>query len=322
MCAAAGATARAGSAVPAPAADTVMLSEATDGDYIVRRFLVKRQGDTDYSIRYQINLASLSAALDGNSRELDGLNAFVDNLMRDTLMNVKSVEITGYSSPDGPRAFNETLARNRARDFKSYVDKKYGFSKKYDVTLNSVAEDWEMCRTLVAQSSVPDKQAVLGILDGRQSPDQKELALKKMTAAWDYMKENILPPLRRVELTIDYKVNSIVEQRMLISKPKPQPAPQPAQPAEPYVVVDEQVNGIIVEMPNEHEYKKEVREESREARKEARAAERLAKREAREAQKIVRQQERAAKKIAKKEAKAAKKAEKAARKTYKELEKM
>ena len=170
LCAAAGATARAGSAVPAPAADTVMLSEATDGDYIVRRFLVKRQGDTDYSIRYQINLASLSAALDGNSRELDGLNAFVDNLMRDTLMHVKSVEITGYSSPDGPRAFNETLARNRARDFKSYVDKKYGFSKKYDVTLNSVAEDWEMCRALVARSSVPDKQAVLDIISGRREP--------------------------------------------------------------------------------------------------------------------------------------------------------
>ena len=192
MCAAAGATARAGSAVPAPAADTVMLSEATDGDYIVRRFLVKRQGDTDYSIRYQINLASLSAALDGNSRELDGLNAFVDNLMRDTLMHVKSVEITGYSSPDGPRAFNETLARNRAQDFKSYVDKKYGFSKKYDVTLNSVAEDWEMCRALVAQSPVPDKQAVLGILDGKQSSDAKELALKKIPAAWEYMIKHIL----------------------------------------------------------------------------------------------------------------------------------
>ena len=188
------------------------------------------------------------------------------------------------------------------------------------MTVNSVAEDWEMCRTLVAQSSMPDKQAVLGILDGRQSPDQKELALKKMTAAWDYMKENILPPLRRVELTIDYKVNSIVEQRTLI--PKPKPTPQPAQPAEPYVVVDEQVSGIIVEMPNEHEYKKEVREESREVKKEARAAEKLAKHEAREAQKIVRQQEKAAKKIAKKEAKAAKKAEKAAKKTYKDLEKM
>lgn len=322
MCAAAGAAAQTKSAVTAPAADTVLLSETTDGDCIVRRFLVKSRNDADYSVRYRINLATLNAALSGNPKELDELNAFVADLAKDTLKQVSAVTVTGYSSPDGPVKFNEALAARRANDFKAYLDRKYGFSKKYRVTVNSVAEDWEMCRTLVAQSSVPDKQAVLGILDGRQSPDQKELALKKMTAAWDYMKENILPPLRRVELTIDYKVNSIVEQRMLISKPKPQPAPQPAQPAEPYVVVDEQVNGIIVEMPNEHEYKKEVREESREARKEARAAERLATREAREAQKIVRQQERAAKKIAKKEAKAAKKAEKAARKTYKELEKM
>ena len=73
LCAAAGATARAGGAGPAPAADTVVLSGATDGGYIVRRFLVKRQGDTDYSIRYQINLASLSAALDGNSHLLSKL---------------------------------------------------------------------------------------------------------------------------------------------------------------------------------------------------------------------------------------------------------
>ena len=307
MCAAAGATAQTKSAVTAPAADTVLLSETTDGNCIVRRFLVKSRNDADYSVRYRINLATLNAALSGNPKELDELNAFVADLAKDTLKQVSAVTVTGYSSPDGPVKFNEVLAARRANDFKAYLDRKYGFSKKYKVTVNSVAED---------------KQAVLGILDCRQSPDQKELALKKMTAAWDYMKENILPPLRRVELTIDYKVNSIVEQRMLISKPKPQPAPQPAQPAEPYVVVDEQVNGIIVEMPNEHEYKKEVREESREARKEARAAERLAKREAREAQKIVRQQERADKKIAKKEDKAAKKAEKAARKTYKELEKM
>ena len=320
MCAAAGATAQTKSAVPAPAADTVLLSETADGDYMVRRFLVKSRNDTDYSVRYRINLATLNAALSGNSKELDELNAFVGDLTKDTLKQVSAVTITGYSSPDGPVKFNEALAARRANDFKVYLDRKYDFSKKYKVTVNSVAEDWEMCRTLVAQSSMPDKQAVLGILDGRQSPDQKELALKKMTTAWDYMKENILPPLRRVELTIDYKVNSIVEQRTLI--PKPKPTPQPAQPAEPYVVVDEQVSGIIVEMPNEHEYKKEVREESREVKKEARAAEKLAKHEAREAQKIVRQQEKAAKKIAKKEAKAAKKAEKAAKKTYKDLEKM
>ena len=214
-----------------PAADTVMLSETTDGDYLVRRFIVKRQDDTDYRIRYQINLAKLSSKLDGNTRELDGLNNFVANLMQDTLMNVKSVEITGYSSPDGPVKFNRTLAENRAADFRNYVDKKYGFSKKYDVTVNSVAEDWEMCRALVAQSAVPDKQAVLNILDGSQSPDAKEQALKKMPAAWEYMVKNILPPLRRVELTINYGAGNIVEQRTMI--PKPKVVPQPDRPASP-----------------------------------------------------------------------------------------
>ena len=323
MCAAAGATARAGSAVPAPAADTVMLSEATDGDYIVRRFLVKRQGDTDYSIRYQINLASLSAALDGNSRELDGLNAFVDNLMRDTLMHVKSVEITGYSSPDGPRAFNETLARNRARDFKSYVDKKYGFSKKYDVTLNSVAEDWEMCRALVAQSPVPDKQAVLGILDGKQSSDAKELALKKIPAAWEYMIKHILPPLRRVELTINYGAGSIVEQRTMIPKPKiaPRPAEQACEPCG-CEVVDESITGIIVEMPGDTDYRKDLREARREAGEALKEAGHYSKKELREARGIARERERAARKIAREEAQAAKAAAKAGKKTYRELERM
>ena len=123
MCAAAGATAQTKSAVPAPAADTVLLSETTDGDYIVRRFIVKSRGDADYSIRYQINLATLNATLNGNSQELDGLNAFAGNLAKDSLRQVCAVTITGYSSPDGPLKFNEALAAKRANDFKAYVDK-------------------------------------------------------------------------------------------------------------------------------------------------------------------------------------------------------
>ena len=212
--------------------------------------------------------------------------------MKDTLMRVKSVEITGYSSPDGPLKFNETLARNRAQDFKNYVDRKYGFSNKYDVTVNAVAEDWEMCRALVAKSEVPDKQSVLDILDGSRSPDTKELALKKMPSAWNYMKKNILPPLRRVELTINYGEGSVVEQRTMI--PRPKPAPQPVCEPCGCEVIDESITGIIVEMPgSDVDYKKELRE----------------------ARKIVREQERAARKTAREEAKAAKK-------SYRELEKM
>lgn len=312
------------SAAPAPGADSVLLSETTEGDYIVRRYLVRSSGDADFTMHYRISLATLDTSLGGNPKQLGDLNAFLSGLVGDTLRKVQSVTITGYSSPDGPVQLNEKLAAQRAQDFKAYADSKYGLSKRYTVRVNSVAEDWKMCRTLVAQSQIPDRTAVLQIIDGMQTPEQKELALEKLPATWNYMKANILPPLRRVEVMIVYADGNIVEQRTL--KPKPAPAPAP----ESYEVVDETITGVIVEMP---ESKKEMREEHRAAareahqdatmtRREAREAARIAKRDAREAKKIERRTARAAQKMAKKEAKAAKKAAKAMRKNEKDLEKM
>lgn len=312
------------SAAPAPGADSVLLSETTDGDYIVRRYLVRSSGDADFTMHYRISLATLDTSLGGNPKQLGDLNAFLSGLVGDTLRKVQSVTITGYSSPDGPVQLNEKLAAQRAQDFKAYADSKYGLSERYTVRVNSVAEDWKMCRTLVAQSQIPDRTAVLQVIDGTQTPEQKELALEKLPAAWNYMKANILPPLRRVEVMIVYADGNIVEQRTL--KPKPAPAPAP----ESYEVVDETITGVIVEMP---ESKREMREEHRAAareakqdatmtRREAREAARIAKRDAREAKKIERRSARAAEKMARKEAKAAKKGAKAMQKNEKDLEKM
>lgn len=333
LCAVAPAAAQTRSTVAARAADTVVLSESADGDYIVRRSIVERQADNDYSVRYLINLATLDAMLAGNSSQLNELNAFVEGLMKDSLMKVNSVVITGYASPDGPHAFNEQLAKNRARDFRNYVDKKYGFSKKFNVKTSFVAEDWEMCRKLVAQSSMPEKQTVLRILDGPQSSEQKEMELKKMPAVWAYMAEHILPPVRRVAMNINYDEGSLVEQRTRIRKPAPKPAPAPAPQPAPQVCepvrtcccgeVDEVITGIVVEMPdpeasaysgNAHNVRKAARRDIRNGRETTAY-------NSREAERIADEEVKAAKKIAKKEAKAVKKAEKAERKIARELEK-
>ena len=170
---------------------------------------------------------------------------------------------------------------------------------------------------------MPDKQAVLGILDGKQSSDAKELALKKIPAAWEYMIKHILPPLRRVELTINYGAGSIVEQRTMIPKPKiaPRPAEQACEPCG-CEVVDESITGIIVEMPGDTDYRKDLREARREAGEALKDAGHYSKKELREARRIAREQERAARKIAKKEAQAARAAAKAGKMTYRELERM
>lgn len=309
----------------------MLLSEKTDGDYLVRRYMVRNQGDADYTVRYQINLAKLAPSLDDNTSQLDRLGAFVDRLMRDTAMRVKSVTITGFASPDGTVAFNEALARKRAQDFKNYVDRKYNLSQRYDVAVHSVAEDWEMCRALVAQSSIPDKQAVLNIIDSSRSIEAKEQALKQLPPVWSYMKQHILPPLRRVEMTIDYGSGTVVEVRRRIVHPAPAPAPKPKERC-CCVVVDDSATGIIVELPvtgrDFDEYERELRHEAKQmereyrhserraeqfARSEGRTLEQLSTKETREARKLARKEARIARKMAKAEAKAAKK-------SYKELE--
>lgn len=282
----------------------MLLSECTDGDYIVSRYMVQSRGDAEYSVRYRINLAKLSATLNGNAKELDELNTFLHRVMDDSLIEVRSAQITGYASPDGPLDFNQALAKRRAQDFRNFVDKKYDLSKRYDVEVSSEADDWEACRPLIEQSNVPDKQGVLRIIDGSQSRQAKEQALKGMSGVWDYMKREILPPLRRVELVIYYNQARIVEQRTLIPCPQPVPEPQPrVKECCCDIVVDEAITGLLVEMPEpgrdfgrlEKQVGREAYQIEKTARREARIARKLARKEAREAERMARAEAKAAK---------------------------
>jgi len=233
-----------------PKSDTVLLSETTEGNYRVRRYRVERTGDSDYSVYYQINLSRLAPKFGENPRELGDLDDFVRSLMRDSLRKVRSVSVTGCSSPDGPHAFNERLAKARTQDFMNYLNRKYDFSSRYDVRSSSIAEDWESCREMVALSSMPRRAEVLAVIDSRDAPDSKEARLKRMPEAWNYMKTHILPSLRRVEVVVNYGQGTVFEQRTMIAPPEPAPQVREQEPCSPCdYIVDEGITGIIVEMP-------------------------------------------------------------------------
>lgn len=246
-----GAMAQNKSTVSRPVADTVMLSEIADGDYLVRRYVVNSDKVDGYSIRYLINSARLMPALNGNESEIKDLNAFVESLSNDSLLRVRSIEIVGYASPDGPRAFNEQLAKRRAQDFRDYVDKKYNLSSHYDVSVRGVAENWNAAEDAVRASKITDRQAVLEVLNSREGDQQKEQRLKRMApAVWNYMRETILPPLRRVEMTVHYAEGRYAEQRMLIVPVIEEREVVVEQVCDPCsdIVIDESINGLIVEM--------------------------------------------------------------------------
>ena len=67
-----------------------------------------------------------------------------------------------------------------------------------------------------ASRALPHKDSVMRIFDSNVSNNTKELQLKKMTDVWNYMRTDILPPLRRVDIVINYAQGTIVEERTLI----------------------------------------------------------------------------------------------------------
>lgn len=237
--------------------DSVFLSERIEDDTRIRTYLVEEIGDANYAVLYRINLSKLSTQLGQNSRELEDLKTFMASLTSDTTRRVHHIRITGYSSPDGPQAFNERLAKARMNDFIAYGEKNYHLSDRFRLENSSVAEDWESCRHMVAQSTMADRKKILSILDDASlSHDQKELRLKQMPAAWDYLKRNILPHLRRVEVEVNYAQGRTIEVRTRIPRPAPQPQPVVAQnrcedPCGECLVVDEAITGFIVEYPEE-----------------------------------------------------------------------
>ncbi len=199
--------------------DTVVLATYQEDDYLVKRYMVNVPDDrmSDYSVRYSINVAHLQPNLDDNSEALRALSSFIERTMADTAARISTVTITGYASPDGPYALNERLAKQRAQDFKHYVDSKYNFSARYAVTTSGVAEDWENCRAMIESSlTIPHKDSVMRIINSAASNDTKEQQLKKMTDTWNFMRTDILPRLRRVDIVINYAQGTIVEERTLI----------------------------------------------------------------------------------------------------------
>ncbi|MBR5850674.1 MAG: hypothetical protein IKZ12_06410 [Alistipes sp.] len=231
-------------------ADSVLLSERTEGDERISEYRVHTPEEADYSLHYAISSSALNKSLNGNEAEMIDLKNLVQGFLSDTANHVKQVRIKGMASPDGPMALNKSLAAHRAAAMKAYLDQHYHFSKQYPVTTSSEVATWAGVRAAVAaDKAVPKQAAVLAILDAKQTPQQTEAALKQHPEVWAYLAKQILPAMRKVELEIDYAVATLVEHATQIAPPKPQPVaeakaqPQPnAQPLAEVVVIEEVIS--------------------------------------------------------------------------------
>jgi tetratricopeptide (TPR) repeat protein len=158
------------------------------------------------AINYVINKYDIRPA-ELKKTDITALMDYIKAVAADPNRQLKAATVSSYASPDGTFALNEKLAGNRGTTADKFIKK--GFDKVEAAkaanffTEKTTAEDWEGFKTEVANSSLQDKDLILRVLSMYSDPDVREKEIKNMSSAFEALKTDILPKLRRSQFFID-----------------------------------------------------------------------------------------------------------------------
>ncbi len=160
-----------------------------------------------YYLNWNLPLNKLTESKD----KLKGIADFIEKGWK-----IKEIKIDGWASPEGEETFNEGLSENRAKTATKYVHKtikKLIKAKKSKLTIKDCKKDinylvdfhgpdWKGFLTDLQKSSIPDKKVILNVIKSA-SPEKREQEIRNMILIYPEIEENILPPLRRANITVD-----------------------------------------------------------------------------------------------------------------------
>ncbi|NWJ51949.1 MAG: hypothetical protein HXX14_13915 [Bacteroidetes bacterium] len=179
--------------------------------------LVKEKfASKDATIYFLVNKDKLDWKLPLNKNKqnqavLADLNTFINQGWQ-----IKNIEVDGYASPEGEESFNQGLSAKRAVTGKDYVVnlfKKWAADKNATefqknlggVMINTASkgEDWDGFMQSVQASNLKDKNAIVNIVNSQSDVNKREQEIRNMTRVFKTLKADILPALRRVNITVN-----------------------------------------------------------------------------------------------------------------------
>jgi len=170
-------------------------------------------------IKYVIQQSDVRAS-ETKKPEMTAFTEAVKGAAANERVKFTGTQLSSYASPDGPFDLNDKLANNRGKTGNDFFAKTFKAAKIEDVMksdlLKTVAtpEDWDGFKKLMEQSNVRDKDLVLRVLSMYSDPVVREKELRNITAAFEEIKEKILPQLRRTKMTVNIEVIGLSDQEI------------------------------------------------------------------------------------------------------------
>jgi tetratricopeptide (TPR) repeat protein len=161
-------------------------------------------------IYYAINKADISST-ELKAEDLQLLKEYIKLVNSTENKQFTGTSISSYASPDGAYDFNEKLAVKRGTTADGYIKKEFkdakGVTAPTFFTEKTTAEDWDGFKTEVEKSTIQDKDLILRVLSMYSDPAVREKEIKNMSSAFEVLKTDILPKLRRSMMTVN--VNNV-----------------------------------------------------------------------------------------------------------------
>lgn len=124
-------------------------------------------------------------------------------------VEIKGVAISAYASPDGEYDFNDKLSGNRGESAKRYLSRTLKKLKVSDadteefLKVSATAEDWDGFKKEMEASDIKDKELILRVLSMYSDPAVREKEIKNIAEAFEEIKVEVLPQLRRSQMAIN-----------------------------------------------------------------------------------------------------------------------
>lgn len=168
-----------------------------------------RQLEGRANVEFPVNRTVLLTDFRRNSRELAKVRASIDSVRNDKDVQIKSMKITGFASPEGSYDNNVRLASGRTVALCDYVKDYYSLPEGL-VKTAWVPEDWDGLRRWVLESDMDARDGLLRIINNEVlAPDARDARLKKdYPIEYAFLLKNVYPSLRHTDYRIEYVVRS------------------------------------------------------------------------------------------------------------------
>jgi outer membrane protein OmpA-like peptidoglycan-associated protein len=180
---------------------------------------------TEQSTKAQFNYEKAKSNVrpaEMKDKDIVDLQAWLAAAQSNPKINIKSINITGFASPEGEVAYNDNLSTDRANSAKtsSIEVAKKAKNEKAGTEIYSLAgkgEDFDGFKVELAKNEKvkqEDKDLILRVLTMYADPQQRETEMKNLGKTFTELEKNIFPLLRRAEVTVVYDLTGYSDEEL------------------------------------------------------------------------------------------------------------